>query len=84
MKPARDPKTLCCHCLGVTYGRVEQTIRTHRCRKVEEVTRLCRAGGGCRSCHPDIQDLLHEIWRDLDGRGFTAVLRRLFSRRTKA
>ncbi len=78
-----SPDKLCCYCLGVTYGEVEQVVREHGCRTVEEVTRRCRAGGGCRSCHVDILDVLERVRRE-DGAGLLArLLRRLgFGRST--
>lgn len=56
----RDPKKICCHCLGVSFGKIQETIAKERCRTVDDVTRACRAGGGCRSCHVEIEELLRQ------------------------
>jgi NAD(P)H-nitrite reductase large subunit len=52
---------LLCHCLGVTPEEVEAAVRRHRLRTVSQVTRRCRAGGGCRSCWPDIEAILQRV-----------------------
>jgi NifU-like protein len=56
-----DPDKMLCYCLGVRYGEVIDTVRDHDCRTVAQVTRLCRAGGGCRSCHPEIEGVIREV-----------------------
>lgn len=75
----RDPRKLCCHCLNVTFGKVEETVRAHGCRSVAQVTELCRAGGGCRSCHPDIEDIIRDVRRETRSAGLSGWLQRLFS-----
>jgi NifU-like protein len=42
---------------------VRQTIQQHHCTSIDQVTRQCRAGGGCRSCHVEIHELLQEAAR---------------------
>lgn len=69
---------LLCHCLGVTFGEVEETIREHACKNADQVTKLCKAGGGCRSCVPDIEQLIEKAKQErrAQKRGFFS---RLFS-----
>ena len=76
----RDPNKMLCYCLGVRYGRVEETIAEHGCRNVKQVTALCKAGGGCKSCHPEIEELIAED-RARKGVGLRGLLSRLFSAR---
>jgi len=76
-----DPSRMLCYCLGVRYGKVVHTIREHGCAQVADVTRRCKAGGGCRSCHPEIEELMDEIRKQIPARGFMARLGRLFGRR---
>jgi NifU-like protein len=71
-----DPEKMLCYCLGVRYGVVEGCIEQGGLKTVSEVTRACRAGGGCRSCHPEIQELLDHA-RSKRKRG--GLLRRLLS-----
>ena len=40
------------------HGTVQRVIDKHECKTVADVTRLCRAGAGCRSCHVEIDELL--------------------------
>jgi len=53
-------EALVCTCFGVSEKRIEQTIREKNLRTVREVTRECRAGGGCGSCHPLIEEILDD------------------------
>ncbi|HGY91066.1 MAG TPA: (2Fe-2S)-binding protein [Planctomycetes bacterium] len=73
----RDDKMLC-YCKSVTYGEVRASIRAVNARSVLEVTRECDAGGGCRTCHPEIEDLLEEARMERPG-----MLRRLWARLTR-
>ena len=82
MSAAHDPEKMLCYCLGVRYGTVAETIREHGCRRVEQVTKLCRAGGGCRSCHPEIAELIESVRNETDATsGLRALLGRIFSPR---
>lgn len=48
-----------CICHAVTESTVQQTIEAGA-RTVVEVTRQCRAGGDCGSCHQHIECMLEE------------------------
>ncbi len=50
-----------CHCFGVTRDDVERVVRENGLTKVEEVTHYCKAGGGCESCHEDLQKIIDEV-----------------------
>lgn len=47
-----------CTCFGVTDKTIERTIREHQLKTVDDVTHYCKAGGGCGSCHPQIEKML--------------------------
>lgn len=79
MTAPRNKDRLLCHCLSVPWGTVEETIRQHGCRKVTQVTELCQAGGGCRSCHPDIEELIEKVRAERGG--LLRRMGRLLSRR---
>ncbi|HEY0049139.1 MAG TPA: iron-sulfur cluster assembly scaffold protein [Pyrinomonadaceae bacterium] len=54
-------KALICTCFGVSEETIERVAREYSLEIVEEVTEICRAGGGCGSCQPLIQDILENI-----------------------
>lgn len=53
---------LMCKCVGVDEAQIERSIRAHALRTREEVTLHTRAGGGCTSCHADIDRLLAAVY----------------------
>ena len=56
-----DP--LICTCFGVGESVIEQCVSANRVSDVEDVVDLCRAGGGCGSCRPLIQDIIDTLGR---------------------
>lgn len=54
----RGEKALLCTCFGITEETVETLLQDSAVRAVEDVTRRCRAGGGCGSCTMMIQEML--------------------------
>ncbi len=56
-----DEGTLICRCFGVTDAKIKRIIRENNLTTAEQVTNYVKAGGGCSSCLPDIDDLLDEI-----------------------
>ncbi|HYG80952.1 MAG TPA: iron-sulfur cluster assembly scaffold protein [Pyrinomonadaceae bacterium] len=59
-------EALICTCFGVSEKTIERVIEARSLRTIEEVTRACHAGGGCRSCHPLIVDILEDYWSTLE------------------
>lgn len=55
---------LICTCFGVSERTIETVIDENLLTTVAEVTRVCRAGGGCGSCQPLIEDILADVWRN--------------------
>ncbi|HYJ85108.1 MAG TPA: iron-sulfur cluster assembly scaffold protein [Pyrinomonadaceae bacterium] len=51
-------EALICTCFGVSERVIEQQVRSRSLATIEEVTRACNAGAGCRSCYPLIQDII--------------------------
>jgi len=51
-------KALICTCFGVSEEAIENLIRENSLETVGEITDACRAGGGCGSCQPLIQDII--------------------------
>jgi NifU-like protein len=56
-------EALICTCFCVPEKTIERVIETSSLRTIEQVTRACNAGGGCRSCHSLIEDILEDYWR---------------------
>jgi NifU-like protein len=55
---------LVCKCFGVTDAKIKRVVRENRLTEPEQVTHYCKAGGGCGSCIPDIEDLIAEVWQE--------------------
>ena len=49
---------LICTCFGIAEDSLEKCINEHRLTNVSDVIERCRAGGGCGSCQPLIQELI--------------------------
>ena len=56
-------EALICTCFGVSERTIEHEIQTNRLSAIEQVTEACKAGAGCRSCYPLIQDIIDDCWR---------------------
>ncbi|MFQ6133445.1 MAG: Fe-S cluster assembly protein NifU [Armatimonadota bacterium] len=65
----RDEGRIVCRCFGVTDTKIRRIVKENRLRSVQEVTNYTKAGGGCMSCHPQIEDIIAEVWGDLRERG---------------
>jgi NifU-like protein len=51
-------EALICTCFGVSETTIEQEIQRRHLNTIAEVTAVCNAGAGCRSCYPLIEDIL--------------------------
>ena len=54
----RGEKALVCTCFGVTEETIERHIEANSILRVDQVTRLSNAGGGCGSCRMLIQEMI--------------------------
>ena len=54
----RGEKALICTCFGVSEETIDTHIRAGSIDSVDEVTRICNAGGGCGSCRMLIQEMI--------------------------
>lgn len=50
-----------CQCFGVTDKKIEKVIRENNLTTVEQVTNYTKAGGGCGSCIPKIEEILRTV-----------------------
>lgn len=51
-------ETPLCTCFQVPESVIERAVRLRRLTTVEEITAATKAGGGCHSCHPDLEAIL--------------------------
>ena len=56
-----DEGAIVCRCFGVTDTRIRRIILENDLTTAEQVTNYVKAGGGCSSCLPDIDDILADI-----------------------
>jgi NifU-like protein len=61
-KPVEEG-TIVCKCFGVTDNKIVHEVKEHKLTTIEQVTNFCKAGGGCGSCHPQIQAIIDEVWQ---------------------
>lgn len=59
-----DEGKIVCKCFGVTDQKIKRVITENALKTVEQVTHYTKAGGGCTSCHAEIEDLIAEVWED--------------------
>ena len=57
----QDHADVVCKCFGVTAAEIEEIARLNGLRTVEQVTNYTKAGGGCMSCHPQIEEILNRV-----------------------
>ncbi|MEO1669221.1 MAG: Fe-S cluster assembly protein NifU [Cyanobacteria bacterium J06631_2] len=55
-----DEGNLICRCFGVSDTKIKRIVRENNLTTAEQVTNYVKAGGGCSSCLPDIDDLIEE------------------------
>ncbi len=51
-------KALICSCFGVGEETIERIVTEQNAKTVEDVARMCNAGGGCGSCQFLIQEMI--------------------------
>jgi len=56
-----------CSCFGVTDEAIKRAIKENGLTTVEEVTHYTKAGGGCGSCHEDIQKIIDRVIESTGG-----------------
>jgi len=50
-----------CKCFGITEKEIERVVRDNNLKEVEDVTNYCKAGGGCQSCHSEIEQIIARV-----------------------
>jgi Fe-S cluster assembly protein NifU len=59
-----DEGSLICKCFGIYEGFIKKVVQENSLKTVEEVTNYTKAGGGCQSCHPAIEDIIEKVWKE--------------------
>jgi NifU-like protein len=62
-------EALICTCFCVSERTIEREIQAHQLQTIAEVTAVCSAGGGCRSCYPLIEEILEGVNRESNRSG---------------
>lgn len=57
----KEPGRIVCQCFGVTEDLIRKVIAENNLQTVEEVTHYCKAGGGCGTCHEEIEALVAKV-----------------------
>ncbi len=60
--PSAVKEGMVCQCFEVMEEKIRKVVIENRLTTVEEVTDYTKAGGGCGSCIPRIEELLRDIW----------------------
>ncbi|MBC8422804.1 Fe-S cluster assembly protein NifU [bacterium] len=55
-----------CSCFQVKKSTIHDAVMQYQLRDIEDVTNHTKAGGGCASCHPDIQHIIDDCWREMN------------------
>lgn len=61
-KPFEEREKLVCQCFEVTEDKIRRVAIENHLTTVEEITNYTKAGGGCGSCIPSIEEILKDIW----------------------
>jgi NifU-like protein len=53
-----DDGPLVCQCFGVSEAKIRRAIREDHLESIEDITNFTKAGGGCQTCLPDLEEIL--------------------------
>ena len=59
-KPGGPPR-LVCRCIGVSSPRILEAVLSGGLSRLEEVQTALKAGTGCGTCHPEIEEILADL-----------------------
>jgi NifU-like protein len=62
--PEYEESPIVCHCFGITEKTIERAVRENNLATVEDVTNYTKAGGGCMSCHPEIEKIIERVRKE--------------------
>ncbi len=62
---SKEPEgEIVCECFGVTDKQIEEVVKEHRLKTVEDVTHYVKAGGGCGNCHDRIREIIKDVLKE--------------------
>ncbi|WP_239649763.1 NifU family protein [Methylocucumis oryzae] len=60
-KDDHEEGALICKCFAIDAVMIEEMVWANKLRTVQDVTNFTKAGGGCASCHEDIEAILERV-----------------------
>jgi len=60
----KEETDIVCKCFGISGKEIEKVARQNNLTTIEQVTHYTKAGGGCGTCHPKIQEILDRLGRE--------------------
>ena len=57
----KEEADIVCKCFGITAKEIENVARENALTTIEQVTHYTKAGGGCTTCHPLIEEILNKL-----------------------
>lgn len=60
--PPEAEEKMVCQCFEVTEEKIRKVAVENHLTTVEDITNYTKAGGGCGSCIPAIEEILKDIW----------------------
>lgn len=63
-KDDHEEGALVCKCFAIDAVMIEEMVLANKLRTVEDVTNFTKAGGGCASCHEDIEAILEKVLKE--------------------
>ena len=58
----KDEGRMICRCFAIHENKIRRHVVENHLKSVEDVINFTKAGGGCTSCHTDIQDIIDDVW----------------------
>ena len=55
-----DEGRIICQCFGIPESKVRRAVRENRLETIEDITNFTKAGGGCQTCHIDLEEIIEE------------------------
>jgi NifU-like protein len=58
---SREESPIVCTCFGISEQTIERVVRENDLLTVLDVTNYTKAGGGCESCHEEIEKIIKRV-----------------------